>query len=115
MQAWALLEWRAGNYERAREIFEQAGKNCAPHAPLWAAWAQVEVRPFSLRYKYPWTLEEWFTLKRSHNVKDMECKDKPGSTFAKPVQSRPCCQHHVSTALTKFAIQTEHVTDLAWG
>ena len=43
MQALALLQWRAGRMEEAREIFQEAVDNCKPHAPLWAAWASVEV------------------------------------------------------------------------
>ncbi len=43
MQALALLQWRAGRLEEAREIFQEAVNNCIPHAPLWAAWASVEV------------------------------------------------------------------------
>ena len=44
MQALALLQWRAGRMGEAREIFQEAVDNCKPHAPLWAAWASVEVR-----------------------------------------------------------------------
>ena len=42
-QALALLQWRAGRLEEARTIFQEAVDNCEPHAPLWAAWAFVEV------------------------------------------------------------------------
>lgn len=49
-QAWALLEWRSGNIERARELFQAAGENCAPHAPLWAAWAQLEACALSASF-----------------------------------------------------------------
>lgn len=43
VQALALLQWRAGRLEEAREIFQEAVTNCPPHAPLWAAWASCEV------------------------------------------------------------------------
>lgn len=43
-QALALLQWRAGRLQEARQMFQEATNNCKPHAPLWAAWASVEVR-----------------------------------------------------------------------
>ena len=44
VQTLALMQWRAGRLQEARELFQEAVTNCAPHAPLWAAWANVEVR-----------------------------------------------------------------------
>lgn len=44
VQSLALMQWRAGRLQEAREIFQEAVTNCPPHAPLWAAWANVEVR-----------------------------------------------------------------------
>ena len=43
-QTLALMQWRAGRLREAREIFQEAVSNCPPHAPLWAAWANMEVR-----------------------------------------------------------------------
>ena len=45
LQALAVLEWRAGDYERAQELFSDATGTCGPHAPLLAAWALMEVLP----------------------------------------------------------------------
>ena len=42
-QALAVLEWRAGDYERAHELFTDATRTCGPHAPLLGAWALMEV------------------------------------------------------------------------
>ena len=42
-QSLALMQWRAGRLQEARELFQEAVTNCPPHAPLWAAWANVEV------------------------------------------------------------------------
>ena len=44
-QAWALLEWRAGDYGQALALFTGAAETCEPHAPMLAAWAAIEVRP----------------------------------------------------------------------
>jgi hypothetical protein len=45
MQAWGVMEWRQGNYSAAKRLFEKASRVCPPHAPLLAAWADMEVIP----------------------------------------------------------------------
>jgi pre-mRNA-processing factor 6 len=45
LMEWALLEAEAGQAAAARELFSQgaqAGRAGAPHAPLFAAWADFE-------------------------------------------------------------------------
>lgn len=39
---YALLESGSANYERAREIFKEGASKAKHHAPLFAAWAQME-------------------------------------------------------------------------
>ena len=43
LQGLALLESSQGNYAAARQVFQQGADNCPPHAPLFNAWAAVEV------------------------------------------------------------------------
>lgn len=43
VQGLALLESSQGNYGAAQQVFQQGADNCPPHAPLFNAWAAVEV------------------------------------------------------------------------
>jgi crooked neck len=45
---WAVMEWKAGNYELARMIFAKAGKTSF-HAELWQSWASMELEAKNLR------------------------------------------------------------------
>lgn len=45
---WAVMEWKAGNYELARMIFAKAGK-MSFHAELWQSWASMELEAKNLR------------------------------------------------------------------
>ena len=43
LQGLALLESNQGNYGAAQQVFQQGADKCPPHAPLFNAWAAVEV------------------------------------------------------------------------
>ena len=43
MQGLALMESNQGNYRAAQQLFQQGSENCPPHAPLFNAWASMEV------------------------------------------------------------------------
>ena len=43
VQGLALLESSQGNYGAAQQVFQQGADKCPPHAPLFNAWAAVEV------------------------------------------------------------------------
>ena len=44
VQAWALLELREGNTDRAEGVVQIGHERCPPHAPLLTAWAIMEAR-----------------------------------------------------------------------
>lgn len=43
LQALALLESSQGNYGAAQQAFQQGAEKGPPHAPLFNAWAAMEV------------------------------------------------------------------------
>lgn len=45
VQGIAYLESNQGNYRAAQQLFQQGTDNCPPHAPLFNAWASMEVSP----------------------------------------------------------------------
>ena len=45
VQGIAYLESNQGNYRAAQQLFQQGTDKCPPHAPLFNAWASMEVSP----------------------------------------------------------------------
>jgi len=45
VQGIAYLESNQGNYRAAQQLFQQGTDNCPPHAPMFNAWASMEVSP----------------------------------------------------------------------
>lgn len=43
LQGIAFMESKQGNYKAAQQLFQQGIDRCAPHAPLFNAWASMEV------------------------------------------------------------------------
>ena len=44
MQAWAVMEWREGNVDVARQLFETGSRADPHHLHIWQAWGVLEHR-----------------------------------------------------------------------